>query len=295
VSSAGFDYCEIGFMKHIPENMSILKNHLNKTCKIAGMCLIDDMASIKNKIPGLSMIRVLYNPFKSMLDDEAISHMIRLIDLNYELTVNIAYIDRITETDIRNICDRLHALPIKCIYLADTYGCLDDKSTQILLIKFDRHLRGYGSSVDIGFHAHDNRRNASTKSRIALDFPVKMIDATVSGMGRGGGNLSDELLLLELGMDLTSIIAHRERYQHVYESLGNLTLPDVLNATSGYLGIHPDFVRDIVDNKIPYTDGYNILKKLSQKNIKDYSPIINEFVSDNTATSTKKYLFRTSR
>lgn len=54
------------------------------------------------------------------------------------------------------------------------------------------------TDVPLGFHGHNNLELGLINSLTALDHGVEMIDATVTGMGRGAGNLKTELLLAVL-------------------------------------------------------------------------------------------------
>ncbi|WZL88724.1 aldolase catalytic domain-containing protein [Salinimicrobium sp. 3283s] len=86
-------------------------------------------------------------------------------------------------------------------YMVDSFGGVypeDVKKT------FDI-VRGQ-TNVDIGFHGHNNLQLALINTLTAIDCGASIVDATVTGMGRGAGNLQTELLLTALnakeGLDL---------------------------------------------------------------------------------------------
>lgn len=54
------------------------------------------------------------------------------------------------------------------------------------------------TSVKIGFHGHNNLQMGLINTLTAIECGVSIVDATVTGMGRGAGNLSTELLLTAL-------------------------------------------------------------------------------------------------
>ena len=54
------------------------------------------------------------------------------------------------------------------------------------------------SDVKIGFHGHNNLELALINTLTAIDCGADIVDATVTGMGRGAGNLKTELLLTAL-------------------------------------------------------------------------------------------------
>jgi 4-hydroxy 2-oxovalerate aldolase len=54
------------------------------------------------------------------------------------------------------------------------------------------------TSVPLGFHGHNNMELALINTLTALEHGVEIVDATITGMGRGAGNLKTELLLTVL-------------------------------------------------------------------------------------------------
>lgn len=54
------------------------------------------------------------------------------------------------------------------------------------------------TNVDIGFHGHNNLQLGLINTLTAIECGVSIVDATITGMGRGAGNLRTELLLTAL-------------------------------------------------------------------------------------------------
>jgi isopropylmalate/homocitrate/citramalate synthase len=50
----------------------------------------------------------------------------------------------------------------------------------------------------VGFHAHDNLKNASVKAIDALYNGAAIIDVTFGGFGRGSGNAISEYVLAHM-------------------------------------------------------------------------------------------------
>lgn len=78
-------------------------------------------------------------------------------------------------------------------YMVDSYGGVfpDDVKETYQLVRSE-------CNVKIGFHGHNNMELALINSLTAKQCGADMIDSTVSGMGRGAGNLKTELLLTAL-------------------------------------------------------------------------------------------------
>ena len=78
-------------------------------------------------------------------------------------------------------------------YLVDSFG-------GVLQADVSRAVGFAKSKLDIklGFHAHNNLEMALANTITAIDEGCTIVDATVTGMGRGAGNLRTELLLVYL-------------------------------------------------------------------------------------------------
>lgn len=81
-------------------------------------------------------------------------------------------------------------------YMVDSYGGVypQDVKETIELIK-DR------TTCKIGFHGHNNLELALVNSLTAVEYGAEIIDSTITGMGRGAGNLKTELLLTSLNSE----------------------------------------------------------------------------------------------
>lgn len=79
------------------------------------------------------------------------------------------------------------------LYLVDSYGGVfpDDVVDMINKVKSN-------TDVKLGFHGHNNLEMALANTLTAIDSGIDIVDATITGMGRGAGNLKMELLLTVL-------------------------------------------------------------------------------------------------
>lgn len=78
-------------------------------------------------------------------------------------------------------------------YMVDSYGGVfpEDVVNTINMVKTH-------TGVPLGFHGHNNMELALINTLTALEHGVEIVDATITGMGRGAGNLKTELLLTVL-------------------------------------------------------------------------------------------------
>lgn len=112
----------------------------------------------------------------------------------YKVALNLTKIDKGAENDV---LDAVKAVKrwgcFDILYFADTFGqfCPDDVKAIADMIK--QEYRGM-----LGFHGHNDKGLALKNSLIALENGVDIIDSTLSGIGKGAGNLSTEIITAEL-------------------------------------------------------------------------------------------------
>lgn len=114
--------------------------------------------------------------------------------MGFEVGFNVMYMSK-----WKGQKDFLELLPkVKGIadyfYMVDSYGgvYLQDVKDTIQLV------RSYIPDVPLGFHGHNNMELALINTLTAIEEGCEIVDATVTGMGRGAGNVKTELLLTAL-------------------------------------------------------------------------------------------------
>ena len=80
-------------------------------------------------------------------------------------------------------------------YMVDSYGSVFPKD-----VKETYKLVEAEVTTNIGFHGHNNMEMALMNTLTAIDCGAQIVDSTITGMGRGAGNLKTELLLSTLNV-----------------------------------------------------------------------------------------------
>jgi 4-hydroxy 2-oxovalerate aldolase len=78
-------------------------------------------------------------------------------------------------------------------YMVDSYGGVYPQDVIDTI-----HMVKERTPIKLGFHGHNNMELGLINSLTAVQHGAEIIDATVTGMGRGAGNLKTELLLTAL-------------------------------------------------------------------------------------------------
>ena len=112
----------------------------------------------------------------------------------YETCINIMAVSKVSDKELDDglkIIARCEA--VDNIYLVDSFGAFYPEQIETLAKKYVDVARASGKQI--GIHAHNNQQLAFANTITAMRQGVSLLDATVSGMGRGAGNCFMESLL----------------------------------------------------------------------------------------------------
>ncbi|RAP27109.1 hypothetical protein DID74_00820 [Candidatus Marinamargulisbacteria bacterium SCGC AG-333-B06] len=136
----------------------------------------------------ISLVRLAVNPF----DIDDLHHIIQKIkDMEFKVAVNIMYFSTINlQTDKKILNFLINLKNIDYFYVVDSFGAMFPKDVAKTISYFKKH-----TSYQLGFHAHNNLELAFSNTLTAIEYGADIVDATITGMGRGAGNLKTEILL----------------------------------------------------------------------------------------------------
>ena len=106
--------------------------------------------------------------------------------------INLMQISEISDFEIEKITKLVAKSKVDIFYFADSLGNLEPQN----IIDISNTIKKNWKR-NIGFHAHDNMSRALINAVAAFNNGVKWIDSTVTGMGRGAGNIKTEFALLQ--------------------------------------------------------------------------------------------------
>ena len=85
--------------------------------------------------------------------DSAVNDCKYLIGIGYEVCLNIANAESLSDEQISQVVHATVDVPQLCIYIADTFGNMCPREVEDILFRF-RKIKG--SSIQLGFHAHNH-------------------------------------------------------------------------------------------------------------------------------------------
>ncbi|MDB4419805.1 aldolase catalytic domain-containing protein [Akkermansiaceae bacterium] len=171
----------------------------------------------------ISMVRVAIAPDRF---DNAIELAKGIKGKGFEVGFNVMYMSTWpSNNEFLKKISNINGL-VDYFYMVDSYGGIlpEDVKEITKLVRSETDSR-------IGFHGHDNLHMGLINSITALESGCEIIDTTVSGMGRGAGNLKTELFLTylsaKMGFDvpldrLSEVVGDFERLQAFHQWGSNL-------------------------------------------------------------------------
>lgn len=101
-----------------------------------------------------------------------------------------------TDSEILDLISQVNQVEPYCFSIVDTFGSMYADDLQRVFSIIDHNLR---PDCRIGFHSHNNLQmsNALSQEFLMISYGKRdvVVDATISGMGRGAGNTPTELVM----------------------------------------------------------------------------------------------------
>lgn len=160
--------------------------------------ILDEKNVLPEHVPSLLKPCVgIIDMVRIALDPQQFTRALKLAEaikkMGFKVGFNIMYMSKWKQySDFLNEIKEVDAVA-DYFYMVDSYGGVypNDVIETINLVK-ER------TKCKIGFHGHNNLELGLINSLTAIEHGADIIDATITGMGRGAGNLKTELLLTAL-------------------------------------------------------------------------------------------------
>jgi 4-hydroxy 2-oxovalerate aldolase len=157
-----------------------------------------------------------------------------LIDkLGVDLSLNFFNITNYSQEEVKYCIEHGKAAGAKYLYFADTHGALDLHKEAEVYGDYAKMVRD--ADMIPGLHLHDHSGKAYLNYCIGKDLEFGSFDCSLSGMGKGVGNL---------------------KMEHVVNPLENLSLLDLLSS-EGLLRM-PTLIPGLVTSALSATDYYAV-------------------------------------
>ena len=218
----------------------------------------------KNNCKKINFIRLACHQNEVFLLGNCLKY---LKSLNLNIFINIMQCTEVSNKKLKKICEFLKKNKISIIYIADSLGCLKPKQLKRISTFLKKNWDG-----QIGLHAHNNLKLALKNSLIAIKNDFKWIDSTITGMGRGPGNLKTEDILPKtnsyfLTREFKKTKLHFNKLKKFYK-----WGPNKYYKFAAQKKIHPTYIQKIlVDSRYSTKEYKKILLSLAKVNTKKFN------------------------
>lgn len=193
------------------------------------------------------------------------SAVTQLKELGYQIGLNLMQSTQHSDNALGDFCSFCDEVGADIVYFADSTGSYSRGQ----LLQHVEIIKGR-VKCPIGFHLHNNCGLALSLALEAVDAGVAYVDSTLTGMGRGPGNVPTELLLPMVGLDQGQNLAidHGPLLELVEDYFWPLQKEmrwgaSYLYSLAGRWGIHPTYVqRMIADGRYSMNEMIDILNGL---------------------------------
>ena len=232
--------------------------------------VLDKLIPVPASKSKINLIRIACN----LEDFQILIPVFKLLsEKGYMTAVNLMKISNAKDFQLNQIGLLANKSQVDVLYFADSLGSLDPKSIKHIIDGLRTSWEG-----EIGFHSHDNKGFALINSLKAIEHGVSWIDSTVSGIGRGAGNVRTEQLVLELEKDtddfvyLIPLLKILNKYFNPMKKKYEWGPNPYYHLASKY-SIHPSYIQTIItDNRFVEEDILSIIEYFKEEQSTNFIP-----------------------
>ncbi len=196
-------------------------------------------------------------------------------DKGYQIFLQPMITSSYSNDELLRIIDYTNKLNLSALYIVDSLGNMYFEELERIFLLMDSNLK---PKIKIGFHAHNNLQlayyNAINLTKLVNKSNRNIvIDSSVTGLGRGGGNLKTELILSYLSSnsynifplldlidnDLKSAFADKDLYQ------------ETLYTLSAFRGCHPSYLKYFSEKKLSLSYIKNLIDSIDDEYLTSFT------------------------
>jgi 4-hydroxy 2-oxovalerate aldolase len=202
-AAAHVSYCEVGYFRPHREGpvdrwpaASCPPDYLRELSVLSGGMTLGVMAHARDveladfarlAALGVGLVRL---PAQAALLPKLAGHVEAAKAAGLLVSVNLIRVSEVATRDVSAAAASAARFGADVFYLADSNGSLfPDEVAERIRAAAD------GTDIALGFHAHDGLSLAFINSLAATEAGCSYLDASLGGLGKGGGNLALELVV----------------------------------------------------------------------------------------------------
>ena len=267
----GVEYCEIGFFKkeeYVETNSGIwrnLINHLDLVGKLkentkSKISIMMDIGSLNEdylepqRLPpasetGIDLIRVF--GFFDILD-KSIEVCNALKKKGYVISLNIGHCAHLENDELSHIKKSIKKLDIDYLYFADSLGMLTPNEINKFMIDLKELY-----PIKNGFHNHNNNGTVFGNLINLLNCNIDILDGTISGFGKNGGNANLEQLIMYLclkenySLNIEPLLEFLEKLREVDFGMGDvINIDSIKIMLQQFMNVHSSYLKPVQNENL---------------------------------------------
>ncbi len=241
--NAGVEFVEVGFLSmeagfsdvnsSVYNNLSDLKvfdSVVLGNTQLVGMIAYGKFPEESIPHADQSPVKIIRVIFKKNQADDALDYCKKVIEKGYQVFVNPTHTYDYSDQELLTLISQVNEISPYGFSVVDTLGILQEKQLLHMFSVIDFNL---DPDIVLGFHSHNNLQLSFSNSVALINARSDrriVIDSSLSGMGRGAGNLCTELILKHLN--------DNEGFSYnltpIYEAVDNYIKPIFERKSWGY-------------------------------------------------------------
>lgn len=199
ISNNDIQYTEIGYINNLEKgNLNYDADYINeaaaicdgkfKLVSIMHPHLANRKLWNKNIIRKFSLVRIVLS---GEIPESVNDYIAYFHDLGVAVSVNITYAASLNIDRIMNLFEQAKEYGTDYFYCADSSGSFTPRMIEAICTE----IMKINTTVKLGFHLHDHFQMSAANALMARDCGIDITDVSITGAGKGGGNLRAELII----------------------------------------------------------------------------------------------------
>lgn len=196
LANSGLDFVEIGFLNDTEETEKLCKKLRPNTVPVIfanfNKCDFSNLTKCQENSPQAIRVGFKINEIQNF-KPELKETLLKIKNLGYKLFMQPCHTLSYDDSGFIKLIEFTNEINPYSFAIVDSYGSMFDSDLKRYVDLINKHL---ARKIKLDFHSHNNLQLSLSLANLVLTLTSRdvIIDASLYGLGRGGGNLPTELI-----------------------------------------------------------------------------------------------------